>query len=54
MTTLSDKLNMPLPFNFLREQLVIEGKVFRYAIVKGTLLQQKPLATIIKFLFYRQ
>lgn len=54
MTTLSDKLNMSLPLNVLQEQFVIEGKVFRYAIVKGTLLQQKPLATIIKFLFYRQ
>lgn len=54
MTALSDKLNMPLPFNFLQEQYVIEGKVFRYAIVKRTLLQQKPLATIIKVLFYRQ
>lgn len=54
MTALSDKLNMPLPFNFLQEQFVIEGKVFRYAIVKRTLLQQKTLATIIKVLFYRQ
>lgn len=54
MTALSDKLNMPLPFNLLQEQFVIEGKVFRYAIVKRTLLQQKTLATIIKVLFYRQ
>lgn len=49
MTALSDKLNMPLPFNFLQEQFVIEGKVFRYAIVKRTLLQRFVLQTVITF-----